>query len=200
MKSKKLKLASAFLATSLLVTPILDIVQNNQNIAKAEQSDNNNNNNVFEDNIDLSKVDIEEKLKEAEFLLKNKQITQEEFNIIKMILKPENSINLNYSFRSNYYPEQKVAYINYWGIKEIYEVQLPRSKRFGAILNFLVGKLAKGPYGWGIGTLGLLGSLAGKSSFERAVEQAYWQKKGIDVYYQIHKGVMSLNRVRYVVI
>lgn len=195
--NKKLKLTTAILSAGLLVTPVSGLVNHYDNVAKAEQI---NKNNVFESEIDLSKIDVDQKLKEAEFLLNNKQITKDEFSIIKMILKPEDFTNQNYGFRSNYYPEQKIAYINHQGIKEIYDVSIPRAKNTNAILSFITGTLAGGPYGWGLGALGVIQSFGGKVEFEKAVEQAYWQAKGIDVYYQIHKGVMSLNRIRYVVI
>ena len=35
---------------------------------------------------------------------------------------------------------------------------------------------------------------------EQAIQQLYWQDKGIDVYYHISKSIMSLNYVSYVVI
>ena len=35
---------------------------------------------------------------------------------------------------------------------------------------------------------------------EQAIQQLYWQDKGIDAYYHISKSIMSLNYVSYVVI
>lgn len=41
--------------------------------------------------------------------------------------------------------------------------------------------------------------MEGYSALEKAVHKAYYKKKGIKVYYKIHKSVMSMNKVRYVV-
>ena len=43
--------------------------------------------------------------------------------------------------------------------------------------------------GWGLSAVSLASS----------VHKAYYKKKGIKVYYKIHKSVMSMNKVRYVV-
>lgn len=64
MKIKKLKFASVFLATSLLVTPILGIVQNNQNIAEATYTSYNNNINKNET---LNDYEIQQLAKDLEF-------------------------------------------------------------------------------------------------------------------------------------
>ena len=50
--------------------------------------------------------------------------------------------------------------------------------------------------GWG---LSAVSSYGGYSALEKAVHKAYYKKKGIKVYYKIHKSVMSMNKVRYVV-
>lgn len=68
------------------------------------------------------------------------------------------------------------------------------------IVNFIVSRLAGGPYGWGLGALSIIQAFGKPSSFDRAVDQAYWQGKGIDVYYHISRSIMSLNYVSYVVI
>lgn len=136
-----------------------------------------------------------------------KKITQEEYKIIKSILKPEiNNINSQDKFRAApraygpYYPARKVAYINNWGVKEIYNNALRKSKGLGTIISFITGRLIGGPYGWGLGTLGLIQSFSSPSAFEQAIQQVYWQGKGIDVYYHISRSIMSLNYVSYVVI
>lgn len=121
-------------------------------------------------------------------------------------MKPEiNNINSQDKFRAApraygpYYPTRKVAYINNWGVKEIYN---NRSKTRGltATINFIVNRLAGGPYGWGLGALSIIQAFGSPSSFDRAIDQAYWQGKGIDVYYHISRSIMSLNYVSYVVI
>ena len=68
------------------------------------------------------------------------------------------------------------------------------------IVNFIVSRLVGRPYGWGLGALGLIQAYGKSSSFDRAIDQAYWQGKGIDVYYHISRSIMNLNYVSYVVI
>ena len=53
--------------------------------------------------------------------------------------------------------------------------------------------------GWGLSAVSLASSYGGYSALEKAVHKAYYKKKGIKVYYKIHKSVMSMNKVRYVV-
>ena len=122
-------------------------------------------------------------------------------------MKPEiSNINSQDKFRAApraygpYYPTRKVAYINNWGVKEIYNNALRKSKGLGTIINFITGRLIGGPYGWGLGALGLIQSFSSPSAFEQAIQQAYWPGKGIDVYYHISRSIMSLNYVSYVVI
>ena len=169
-------------------------------------------NNTFTTTIDLSNINIENELLKAQQLLEEKKITQEEYKLIKSILKPEtlkpetNNIRNQTNFKAGllaygpYYPARKVAYINNWGVREIYNNALPKSKGISATISFITGKLIGGPYGWGLGALGLIQSFSSPSAFERAIHQAYWQGKGIDVYYHISKSIMSLNYVSYVVI
>jgi len=99
-----------------------------------------------------------------------------------------------------YYSARKVAYINNWGVREIYKNALRKSKGLSTIISFITGRLIGGPYGWGLGALGLFQSFSSPSAFEQAIQQAYWQGKGIDVYYHISRSIMSLNYVSYVVI
>ena len=191
MKNKKLKIATSIISLAILITPISTLI-NNSNIANAKTNIQNKNikaNNTFTTTIDLSKIDVENELLKAQQLLKEKKITQEEYNLIKSILKPEiNNINSQDKFRAApraygpYYPTRKVAYINNWGVKEIYN---NRSKTRGltATINFIVNRLAGGPYGWGLGALSIIQAFGSPSSFDRAIDQAYWQGKGIDVYY-----------------
>lgn len=122
-------------------------------------------------------------------------------------MKPEtNNIRNQTNFRAvpliygAYYPARKVAYINNWGVREIYNNALPTSKGLSATISFITGRLVGGPFGWGLGALGLIQSFSSPNAFEQAIQQAYWQGKGIDVYYHIHTGITSLNYVSYVVI
>lgn len=207
-KKKKNKLTYSILSLGLIISPIFSLIDNS-NIANAKTNIQNKNikaNNTFTTTIDLSKIDVENELLKAQQLLKEKKITQEEYNLIKSILKPEiNNINSQDKFRAApraygpYYPTRKVAYINNWGVKEIYN---NRSKTRGltATINFIVNRLAGGPYGWGLGALSIIQAFGSPSSFDRAIDQAYWQGKGIDVYYHISRSIMSLNYVSYVVI
>ena len=202
MKTKKNKLTYSILSLGLIISPIFSLIDNS-NIANAKtniQSKNTKSNNTFTTTIDLSKINVENELLKAQQLLKEKKITQEEYNLIKSILKPEiNKFRAAPRAYGPYYPARKVAYINNWGVKEIYN---NRSKTRGltATINFIVSKLAGGPYGWGLGALSIIQAFGKPSSFDRAIDQAYWQGKGIDVYYHISRSIMSLNYVSYVVI
>lgn len=206
MKNKKLKIATSIISLGILITPISTL----SNIANAKTNIQNKNiqeNNTFTATIDLSNINVENELLKTQQLLQEKKITQEEYKLIKSILKPEtNNIRNQTNFRAAplvygaYYPARKVAYINNWGVREIYKNALPKSKGLGTTINFITGRLIGGPYGWGLGVLGLIQSFSSPSAFEQAIQQAYWQGKGIDVYYHINKGVMSLNYVSYVVI
>lgn len=209
MKNKKFKIATSIISLAILITPISTLI-NNSNIANAKTNIQNKNikaNNTFTTTIDLSNINVENELLKAQQLLKEKKITQEEYNLIKSILKPEiNNINSPTKFRTApraygpYYQTRKVAYVNNWGVKEIYNNALPKSKGISATISFITGRLVGGPFGWGLGALGIIQAFGGPSAFERAIQQAYWQGKGIDVYYHISKSIMSLNYVSYVVI
>lgn len=209
MKNKKLKIATSIISLAILITPISTLA-NNSNIANAKTNIQNKNikaNNTFTTTIDLSNINIENELLRAQQLLEEKKITQEEYKLIKSILKPEtNNIRNQTNFRAAplaygaYYPARKVAYINNWGVREIYNNALPKSKGISATISFITGRLVGGPFGWGLGALGIIQAFGGPSVFERAIQQAYWQGKGIDVYYHISKSIMSLNYVSYVVI
>lgn len=61
-------------------------------------------------------------------------------------------------------------------------------------------KTKKNKLTFSILSLGLIQSYGKPSSFNRGIDQAYWQGKGIDVYYHISRSIMSLNYVSYVVI
>ena len=209
MKNKKFKIATSIISLAILITPISTLI-NNSNIANAKTNIQNKNikaNNTFTTTIDLSKIDVENELLKAQQLLEEKKITQEEYKLIKSILKPEtNNIRNQTNFRAAplaygaYYPARKVAYINNWGVREIYNNALPKSKGISATISFITGRLVGGPFGWGLGALGIIQAFGGPSAFERAIQQAYWQGKGIDVYYHISRSIMRLNYVSYVVI
>ena len=163
MKNKKFKIATSIISLAILITPISTLI-NNSNIANAKTNIQNKNikaNNTFTTTIDLSKIDVENELLKAQQLLKEKKITQEEYNLIKSILKPEiNNISSPTKFRAAsraygaYYPARKVAYINNWGVKEIYNNALPKSKGLSTTISFIMGRLIGGPYGCGLGALG----------------------------------------------
>lgn len=209
MKNKKFKIATSIISLAILITPISTLI-NNSNIANAKTNIQNKNikaNNTFTTTIDLSNINVENELLKAQQLLKEKKITQEEYNLIKSILKPEiNNINSPTKFRTApraygpYYQTRKVAYVNNWGVKEIYNNNRSKARGLTATINFIVSRLAGEPYGWGLGALGLIQSFSSPSAFEQAIQQAYWQGKGIDVYYHISRSIMSLNYVSYVVI
>lgn len=80
MKSKKLKYTSAFLATSLLITPISGLITNYDNVAKAEIKNN-------------KKIKKVEYIKNSEVLnileqkYQNNEISKEDYQIIKSELQ-----------------------------------------------------------------------------------------------------------------
>ena len=192
--NNKFKLTSAILTASLLVTPISGIIHQNNNVAKAEYNKINEKNS-FEIEIDLTKIDVEYELSKAKILLNSNLISQEEYNTILMILKPELFFN---PYSRSYYPEQKIGYINNWGVKHMYEKGLRYAKFAEAVSAIALGAIPG--VGWGLSAISLAATFGGYNYLEQIVQQAYWQGKGIDVYYQIHKGVTSLNKIRLVVI
>ncbi len=124
------------------------------------------------------------------------KITDYDFESICLILS---SFVLNKELRvsgSEYYPERLVGRIDYKGVKYLYEEGLRNAKTIEAIFSGLMGL---SNVGWGISAVGLAATVGGRSQLESAVNKAYFQKKGIDVYYKIHKSIMSLNTTRYVV-
>ena len=123
-------------------------------------------------------------------------ISQYDYDSIVMILKSLNATD-GISTRSAYYPERQVSRINYAGVKYLYEHGLKKGQIANAISSGVFGAVPG--YGWGITALGVVTSFGGYDTFEKAVQQAYYQKKGINVYYKIHKSIQSLNTVRYVV-
>lgn len=88
MKSKKLKFASAFLATSLLVTPISSYIIQNDNIADAY--DNNINNKPIKQVLNISNKDF---LKAIEDCYKNNEISKNEYDSITSKLYERRAIN-----------------------------------------------------------------------------------------------------------
>lgn len=119
---------------------------------------------------------------------------------IQMMLQSINAYGGMIAFRS-YYPERHVSHLNYQAVKYLYEQGIAKAKFGEAVASAILGSLpgVPAPIGWGLSTIGLVTAYGGYSSLEQAVHQAYWQRKGIDVYYKIHKSIMSLNTVRYVV-
>ncbi len=91
----------------------------------------------------------------------------------------------------------KSGYIDRKGVVYLYEEGLTKAKTVGEAMGLLVGAMPGA--GWGLSVIGVIAAAGGKSSLEKAVNKAYFAKKGIGVYYQIHHAVQSYNRVRYVV-
>lgn len=82
-------------------------------------------------------------------------------------------------------------------MKYLYKEGLKKVKIASAAISLMI-KAVPG-CGWGLSAVSAASAYAGYSSFEKAVHKAYYKKKGIKVYYKIHKSVMSMNKVRYVV-
>ena len=94
-------------------------------------------------------------------------------------------------------PERYISRINYAGVKYLYEKGVAQARFAEALFSTAFSAI---PYvGWGLMAIGLAISLGGYSPLEQAVHRAYGQRKGINVYYKIHKSIMSLNTVRYTV-
>lgn len=88
---------------------------------------------------------------------------------------------------SAYYPEVECGYIKYSGVKYLYKEGLKKTKVATTAISLMISAVS------------LASSYGGYSALEKAVHKAYYKKKGIKVYYKIHKSVMSMNKVRYVV-
>ena len=49
--------------------------------------------------------------------------------------------------------------------------------------------------GWGLSAVSLASSYGGYSALEKAVHKAYYKKKGIKVYYKIHKSQTTITHI-----
>lgn len=154
--------------------------------------------------LESTSIDMIHSLDEASIMLGEGLINEEEY--ISMLLNIYQLNNTNFGLVPNirvsdYYPEVQVGYIDYEGVKYLYEEGLALAKTAGAACAFLIGASMAGA-GWGflaVAVVRIFVAYGGKSDFEKAVNQAYFARKGIKVYYQIHVSIQSLNRVRYVV-
>ncbi|MDO4490138.1 MAG: hypothetical protein Q4B85_03590 [Lachnospiraceae bacterium] len=98
---------------------------------------------------------------------------------------------------NDYYPEVQAGYINNDGVEYLYSDGLRYASTASAAIGLL---LSFNPAaGWGLSAISIVCAYGGKSALESAVNQAHNAGLGIKVYYQIHKSITSLNRVRYVV-
>ena len=91
----------------------------------------------------------------------------------------------------------KCGYIKYSGVKYLYKEGLKKTKVATTAISLMISAVPG--CGWGLSAVSLASSYGGYSALEKAVHKAYYKKKGIKVYYKIHKSVMSMNKVRYVV-
>lgn len=98
---------------------------------------------------------------------------------------------------SDYYPEVQAGYINNAGVEYLYHDGLRYASTAGAAIGLLLN--FNSAAGWGLSAISVVCAYGGKSALESAVDQAHSAGLGIKVYYQIHKSITSLNRVRYVV-
>ncbi len=97
-----------------------------------------------------------------------------------------------------YYPEVQCGYIDYEGVKWAYEDGLDITQKTQAGSSILFA--ATPNIGTFLAVVGIYSSLRiRKTSLEYALEKAYYSKKEIKVYYQQHKSVQSLSKVRYVI-
>lgn len=154
------------------------------------------------DTISASK-NIIPQLNEASIMLETGAISEKEYT--DKLIEIYNLDNLNTSNQSihlaaansAYYPEVQCGYINYSGVKYLHNTGLKKAKTADAAIRLLIGAIPG--CGWGLSAIAVASAYGGHSSLEKAVNSAYSKKKGIKVYYKIHKGVTSMNKVRYVV-
>lgn len=148
-------------------------------------------------------ADIIPRLNEASILLQKGIINEKEYaDKLIDIYNLDSTVNI-YSenvlaaTNSSYYPEVQCGYIDYSGVKYLHNTGLKKAKTADAAIRLLVGAIPG--CGWGLSAIAVASAYGGISSLEKAVNSAYSKKKGIKVYYKIHKAVTSMNQVRYVV-
>ncbi|MDU4025265.1 MAG: hypothetical protein E7H32_01105 [Anaerococcus sp.] len=137
----------------------------------------------------------------ASFPIIKKSYADDDIEIVSTSLN-DNLSNTNINMMANYnqddyYPRQKIAHLSYSQVKYLYEENIPRTRKIEEVIDSIIG-LSPGPYSKAYGIIKTLGQ-SQLTSLDKAVEKAYHQKKGIDVYQQIHHSVQSLNRVDFVV-
>lgn len=131
----------------------------------------------------------------AEGTINNQEYDSILLNIYK--IRSNNSTIKKLARSSDYYPEVQAGYINYDGVVYLYTQGLKNAATANAAISLLMSALPGA--GWGLGLISVVSAYGGKSSLELAVNRAYASKKGIIIYYKIHKSITSLNTVRYVV-
>lgn len=134
--------------------------------------------------------------------LGNGLISEEEYNKKLIDIYNLNNSNDNTGSKvrkanSAYYPEVECGYIKYSGVKYLYKEGLKKTKVATTAISLMMSAVPG--CGWGLSVVSVASSYGGYSALEKAVHKAYYKKKGIKVYYKIHKSVMSMNKVRYVV-
>lgn len=150
--------------------------------------------------LEPTSIDMINSLDEASNMLGDGIINEEEYASMLLDIYQLNNADLGLlsnARASDYYPEVQAGYIDYEGVKFLYEGGLDAAKTaeaaVGALISFIPGA------GWGLSAVSVVVAYGGKSALEKAVNQAYFAGKGIKVYYQIHVSIQSLNKVRYVV-
>lgn len=148
-------------------------------------------------------TDLVSQLDQSSIMLQNGTIDENEY-ITKLIaiynLDDKNIFNSGNKLakaNNSYYPEVQCGYIKYSGVKYLYKKGLKISKTASDAIALLMSAIPG--CGWGLSAIALCSSYGGYSSLEKAVHKAYSKKKGIKVYYKIHKSITSMNKVRYVV-
>lgn len=133
-----------------------------------------------------------EELDAASTMLGEGIISEEEY--ISMLI---DIYKLSMTRSDDYYPEIQTGYIDPEGVEYLYEEGLRNADTAQAAIVLLMNLLPGA--GWGLSAIAVIAAYGGKSALEKAVDQAYFSGKGIYIYYQIHKSIQSMNRVRYVV-
>ncbi len=70
-----------------------------------------------------------------------------------------------YKASNGYYPEKQVGYINYSGVKYLYNYGLQNIKTAQAMISLIANNVPA--FGWGLGVVAVASTMGGKSNLEK---------------------------------
>lgn len=117
--------------------------------------------------------DMINSLDEASNMLGEGLISEEEYTSILLDIYQLNNTDLGLLSNvraSDYYPEVQAGYIDYEGVKYLYEEGLGLAKTAEAAIGALIGIMPGA--GWGLSAISVVAAYGGKSALEKAVNQA----------------------------